>query len=1154
LQKADFVHLHNHTDYSLLDGACQIEKLVALAKKHKMPALAITDHGNLFGAIQFYQAASKAGIKPIIGCEFYVARGKCTERPKGKKSGEVADHLVVLAADRKGYANLMELSTSGYLDGFYYHPRIDKELLQTHSEGLIGLSACLKGEIPRLIDSGDLDRAAAVAGEYSEVFGKGNFYLEVQNHGIKQQEAVNRGLQEISKRCSLPLVLTNDTHYLEHEDSEAHDVLLCIQTGKTVEDTDRMRFGTDQVYFKSPEEMARVLPEIPEAYGNTIEVAEKCNLSLEFGSFHLPEFPLPEGFDSAEQYLRHLAREGLTRRYETVTEGVASRFEYELDVICNMGFAGYFLVVRDFVHAARQRGIPVGPGRGSAAGSLVSYCLGITDLDPLEHGLLFERFLNPERVSLPDIDIDFCFERRGEVIEYVSGKYGAESVAQIITFGTMAARAAVRDVGRALRFPYSEVDRIAKMIPYEPGMTLPKALSGNPALRRMAAESERTAKLLRCAQKLEGLARHASTHAAGVIIAPGRLRDYVPLYRSAKGEITTQYDMKSVEKIGLLKMDFLGLRTLTVIEKAVQLVKENRGEEVELNRIPLDDPKTFDLLREGRTVGVFQLESGGMRDLLKRVAPETFGDIVALNALYRPGPLGSHMVDDFVERRHGRKKTRYDHPLLEPILKETYGVIVYQEQVMQIANQMADFSLAQADILRKAMGKKNVEEMDAQRAAFLKGAEAKKISHRIAKKVFDLMSHFAGYGFPKSHSAAYSLVSMRTAYLKAHYPVEFMAASLSSEQGNSERIAVLIEECREMGIGILPPDVNKSRGDFTVEGDKIRFGLAAIKNVGTGAIESIVRGRTEGGPYGDLYQLCARCDLKAVNKRVLESLVCSGACDSLSGSRAQKFSAIQDACEAAQAKVSKFAQATLFASEELGGNGKGGLPDLPEWPYQEQLSREKEALGFYLSDHPLSPFRSAIDALNALSTAAARELSDSEPVRIAGIVSAISRKSDRKGQRMAFVTLEDFVGRIEVIVFSELYSRVAELLEKESLVVLEGAVSRKEDEVKIVASDVKGLAESESAGSILVRVPLRLADPATLDELRAVAERFPGEGDLILVVKRGEEDVRVRSRAVKVHASQGLAEAIEKVLGKGTVEIVPEAAQPAGETGDRGGR
>jgi len=847
---SNFVHLHTHTEYSLLDGACRIKELVAKAKKYKMPALAITDHGVMYGVIQFYKEAIRQGVKPIIGCEVYVAPNSRFDKSTQRK--ETPYHLILLAKNNEGYKNLIKLVTLSYLEGFYYKPRIDKKILKEYSKGLIGLSACLKGEIPYYILQNNLNKVKEVAIDFVSIFGEDNFYLELQKNGIPEQEIVNENLIKIGQELSIPLVATNDIHYLEKKDASAHEILLCIQTATNLDDPKRLKFTTDKFYFCSPEEMNQNFSEIPQAIENTIRIAERCNLKINFKQAQLPEFSVPPNYNISS-YLKELCYNGLKERYTTITRELEERLEYELSVIEKMGFVPYFLIVWDFVRYAKEKNIMVGPGRGSAAGSLVAYCLKITNVDPMAYGLLFERFLNPERISMPDFDIDFCYERREEVIEYVSKKYGEDKVAQIITFGTMAARAAIRDVGRALGIPYSQVDTIAKMIPWEPNITIKKALNIESGLEDLIKKDKNIKKLIDIASSLEGLARHASTHAAGIVLSQKPLTDYVPLQKTTEGEICTQYAMAELEELGLLKMDFLGLRTLTVIGNALEIIKHTQGKEVDINQIPLDDQLVYKMLSQGNCTGIFQLESEGMRDLVKRLKPESIEDIAALLALYRPGPLGSGMIEDFINRKKGIVKIKYPHPRLESILKETYGVIIYQEQVMKIASELAGFTLGQADILRKAMGKKQKAVMEKQREIFIKGAQKNGIGKSTATEIFDLIAYFAGYGFNKSHSVSYAFISYQTAYLKTHYPVEYMASLLTSVMGNNDKVALYIKECKNMHIDILPPDINQSLVNFTVVRENtIRFGLAAVKNVGEKAIESIIKERKKKSKFSSL--------------------------------------------------------------------------------------------------------------------------------------------------------------------------------------------------------------------------------------------------------------------------------------------------------------
>ncbi len=1094
---APFVHLHNHSDYSLLDGACRIDRLVDKARRFDMPAVALTDHGNLFGAVEFYDEARAHGVKPIIGCELYVAYGSRFE--KGSASGGKAayDHLLLLARNREGYRNLMKLSSAGYMEGFHYKPRVDKDLLAKHAEGLICFSGCLRGEIPQLVVAGEPDRAREAAEWYRQVYGGDHYYFEIQDHGIPDERIVVRELLRLGASMGIPIAATNDCHYIEKQDAEAHEVLLCIQTGKTLQEKDRFRFQTQELYMKSPEEMAALFSEAPEALRNTLRVAEQVEVSLDSERVPLPPFPIPPEFTSAEAYLADECRKGLLRRYEAVKPEMEQRLEYEIQTICKVGYARYFLIVRDFTDYARRNGVAVGPGRGSAAGSLVSYVLGITDIDPLRFNLLFERFLNPERVSMPDIDIDFAYESRQKVIDYVVQKYGRESVAQIISFGTMAARAVVRDVGRALGLSFSEMDRVAKLVPPDLGMTLPRALESVPGLRALAQQDETHAKLIRCSLALEGLARHATTHAAGVLIAPGALTDFVPVYRSSKGDVTTQFEMKVLERLGLLKMDFLGLRTLTVLEDAVRLATGADGLPIDLGKLPLDDARTFELLGRAQTVGVFQLESSGMRDLLRKLRPDSFEDIIAVNAIFRPGPIQSGMIDDFVKRKHGKQRVTYMHPMLEPILKNTYGVILYQDQVMQIANRLAGFTLAQADLLRRAMGKKMPEEMKKMKSLFLEGCAKNKITARKAEDIFDLMEKFAGYGFVRSHSAAYAMLSYQTAYLKAHVPVAFLAASLTSEIGDTDRIVVLVEEARRLGVPILPPDVNASQSSFAIDGEGIRFGLTAVKNVGKGSVDAIVDARARGGAFTSLVDLCRRVDIRAINRRVLESLVQAGACDGLGGDRAQLFQAVGDSIGRAQgvAKRANQEQVALFGGEHAIEVADLPLPSVPPWSLLERLRREREVLGFYLSDHPLAPYRDIIRARRAHDTSRLREIPEGREVSVVAIVSAIKTISDRNGRPMAFVTMEDFFGQMEVTVFADLYERGRAALVQGAVLEVSGRVDPRDgDAPKMVLQSLQAVAAPALAAPSAVHIDLG-EDPASvsLEWVREILSRHPGE-------------------------------------------------------------
>ncbi len=1134
---ADFVHLHLHTQYSLLDGACQLDKLMATAKEFRMPALAMSDHGNLFGAVDFYSLASKEGIKPIIGCEVYIAPGSRFERTPQDGQYEGANHLTLLVRDMTGYKNLIKLVTAGYIEGFYYKPRIDRELFAQHAKGLLALSGCLNSEFCHALLGKDEAKATQTAEWFMQVLGRENFYLEIQDHGLEDQRTVNQGVVRIAKQLGLPMVATNDVHYLNAGDAKPHEVLLCIQTGKTMKDPDRWRFSSNQFYFKSPAEMQTLFAELPEALKNTIAVAERCNLELKFGQILLPNYTVPEGH-TLDSYLRTLAEEGLRKRFENPGPEVVERLNRELTVIEKMGFAGYFLVVWDFISFAKSRGIPVGPGRGSAAGSLVAYSLDITNIDPLRYGLLFERFLNPERISMPDMDIDFCYERRGEVIEYVTKKYGEENVSQIITFGTLGAKAVIRDVSRAMGMTYADGDKIAKMVPNTLNITLEEALRDSAPLRETVEKRPEVAELMEAAKVLEGLTRHASTHAAGVVISNEPLIEHLPLYKGAKGEITTQYAMGAIEKIGLLKMDFLGLRTLTVIANTVTLIQQSRGIRLDMDRIPLDDAHTYRLLSESKTFGVFQLESTGMRDLLRQLRPNRLEDIIALVALYRPGPM--QLIPDFIERKHGRTKVVYDHPLMEVILKDTYGIMVYQEQVMRIASDLAGFSLGEADILRRAMGKKNPELMAEQRKKFLDGAVARGVPEKKAERIFGFMEQFAGYGVYKSHSAAYALIAYQTAYLKANYPVEFMAALLTSEMADTDKIVKYIEECRAMGIEVLPPDVIESSNEFGVVEDKIRFGLVAVKNVGEAAIHSILTARRQQGRFRDLFDFCERVDLRLVNKRVIESLIKCGAFDSLGGRRAQLMASVDKAMDAAASAQRDRAHGQVSLLDVLASGGatprqRGALPDLPEWDWSKLLAGEKETLGFYVTGHPLAEHRGLIAKYTTATTEVLVSLPDKSTVKLGVIVTAVKEISTKSGDRMAFVTLEDLAGTVEAVVFPDLYRSSMLHLAKDSAVLVKGQVEIGEETVKLLLSEVQPLTLPEGDGLPLVEVTLAgdAASSEGLRRLKALLEAHPGGSPLRLHLElpEGGQVAIAPAPWLSVAADDELRRALEAEFG-----------------------
>ncbi len=1167
-EHADFVHLHVHSEYSLLDGASRLDKLVALARERRFPALALTDHGSLFGAIDFYLDCQKAGIKPIIGAELYVAPGSRFERANVDGSYEGANHLTVLVRNLQGYKNLLKLVSKAYLEGFYYKPRVDKELLAQHADGLLILSGCLNSEVSRLLSQGEEAKARQVAGWHQEVFGKDAYFMEVQSHGLPEQPKVTEGTLGIARAIGAPVVGTNDSHYLEPAHARAHEVLLCIQTSTTVRDPNRWRFASDQFSLKSAEEMRQVFKDLPEAYRNTLAVAERCNLMLTFDQFHLPRYQVPEG-RSLEGDLEQLTWEGLRRRYgESPPDAVVERLRHELAIIEKMGFAGYFLVVWDFIRYAKARGIAVGPGRGSSAGSLTAYCLGITNIDPIRYGLLFERFLNPERISMPDMDIDFSDDRRDEVIEYVAAKYGRENVAQIITFGTLGAKAVIRDVGRALGMAYNEVDRIAKLVPNQLNITLDEALSKSPPLAEMVHSQRQVAELWEIAKALEGCTRHASTHAAGVVISDEPLSEHVPLYKDPKkNEIVTGYAMGAIEKIGLLKMDFLGLRTLTVIANTAKLVAASRGIALDPDAIPFDDLKTYQLLSEAKTFGVFQLESGGMRDALRGLKPERLEDLIAIVALYRPGPM--ELIPEFINRRHGRSKIAYEHPLMEKYLRETYGVMLYQEQVMQIASEMAGFTMGEADTLRRAMGKKDRNLMAKQRVKFVEGCKAHGVGEKKAEKIWDLMEKFAGYGFNKSHAAAYAVVAYQTAYLKANYPVEFMAALLTSEMGDTDQIVKYIEECRAMGIQVLPPDVKSSGVQFSVVGETIRFGLAAIKNVGEAAIASILKTREERGRFVSLVDFARRVDLRLVNRRVIESLIKAGAFDSLEVTRSQLLASLDEAMEAGQRHQRDRAegQASLFDLMSAGQSSDGSPevramsvpppeptevePPLPEWEADQFLAYEKEVLGFYLSGHPLARFRPLVQRLGVTSISELGNRSVGSRVALFGQVTALKEIPTKSGDRMAFATLEDLEGSVELTVFPGPFRTSAPLLRSGEPILVRGRVDDTDKGRVVLAEEIRPLEGAPTAEAVpsdpferprmpktcRIQVPVEGDARAVLEPLKRIFTEHRGSAPLFLHLLLSGQEVVVRVKELSVDPAPELLAKVEALLGRGSVLI-----------------
>ncbi len=1140
MKHADFVHLHNHSQFSLLDGATRISEMVERAVEYKMPALALTDHGNLFGAIEFYTKCRSAGVVPIVGCEAYVAPRGMGHKQSIPGAPDGGYHLLLLAKNLAGYKNLVKLVSAAYIDGFFYRPRVDFDLLKSHAEGIVATSACVQGEVAQNLLAGRTEQAEQVARRYLDLLGKENYYLEIQDHGIDVEDKVRPLVIALAKRLGVNLVATNDCHYLKREHAKAHDALLCIQTGKVLTDTDRMRYNTDQIYFKSPEEMKGLFVDTPEAIDNTLAIAESCRLELELDKLHLPDFPLSRGFKTKTEYLTHLANEGLARRYSHVTPGLQERLDYELSVISNVGYEGYFLIVADLVRYAKENGIPVGPGRGSAAGSLVSYCLAITDIDPIRFGLLFERFLNPERISMPDIDIDFSDRGRDAVIRYVIEKYGKDNVCQIITFGTMAARAVVRDVGRVLGLSFAEVDRIAKIIPFEVDMTLEKALRVKPELKQMASDDPRIATLLDYSQTLEGLTRHASTHAAGVVIAPAPLTEFVPLYKGNKGEVTTQYGMKWIEKIGLLKMDFLGLRTLTVLDDAETAVRTNRSFDIDWDHIGFEDLQVYDLFASGETIGIFQFESSGMRDYLRKLRPTVFEDLIAMNALYRPGPLDANMIDEYIERKHGKKEVTFFHPKIERILRDTYGVIVYQDQVMQVAAALAGFSMAKADTLRAAMGKKNAELMAKMKTEFLDGAVANGVSRETAGDVFEYCATFARYGFNRAHSTAYAVLAYRCAWLKARYPVEFMAALMTSEMSDTDRIRIFMRECRRLAISVDPPDINVSRAAFTARGDRILFGLSAVKNVGGSAVDTIVIARDAGEPFSSLYDFTGRVDVRSVNRRALEALVRAGAFDKVSGHRSQLLAGLDAAIAygAQSATDRRVGQASLFGGDVV-ESSIPALPDVPDWNEDEKWANEKEALGFYVTGHPLLAYAEELQLFSVASTDQVADFPDEAEISIGGVVTQLKTQLDRKGQTMAFLTLEDFGGTLEVICFSDPFRRCQSILTNDSLVLLTGRVNTREGErPKLILQNAVPLSGVRQ-GAVLdvhARLSAEQLNNGILNDLDTVLGRYDkGNGFLFLYYPLGTETVKIRANRVRLDASRELVTSLRELLGADSV-------------------
>ncbi len=1161
----NFSHLHCHTQYSLLDGAAGIDHLIESAERRDIPAVAITDHGNLYGVPEFYTTAQKSDVQPIIGCEFYLT-------PSGiqDQSDPTRYHQVLLAKNQTGYENLMQLSSTSFLEGFYYKPRIDLDLLREHHEGLVATTCCLQGQVPQMILNQGEEAAQEKFEEYLDIFG-GDYYIEIQDHDIDDQHTVNEVLLQWARAYDVEVLATNDVHYVDQQDHEAQDILLCLQTGDDYNDPDRMRFSNDQFYLKDSAGMMEALTGIPEEFQrealvNTNKVADKCSFDLPMGDLLMPHYPIPDGFEDMDGYLRHLTFERAKERYgDPLPQTVVDRLNHELGIIADEGYSGYFLIVQDFTDAARELDVRVGPGRGSAAGSCVSYCLGITNVDPLEYDLLFERFLNPERVSMPDIDIDFDDRGREKVIDYVVEKYGQENVCQIVTFGTMGAKTAVRDVSRVLDIPLDRADEIAKMIPDGPGVDLEQAFDENPDFRALKdANNPEVSKMMQYAEVLEGSVRHTGVHAAGVIIAPGEISDYVPVsVAKSKGEevVTTQYDGDWVEEFGLLKMDFLGLKTLTLIEDAVELVEDTRDVDLNIDDIPLDDEATFELFQRGDTVSIFQFESTGMREHLRKLKPTEIGDLIAMNALYRPGPMEN--IPTYVARKHGREEVEYPHPLLEDILEPTYGIAVFQEQVMQMARELAGFSLGEADILRRAMGKKKEKLMRKQREKFIKGCQAENdIPEDEADELFDIINEFAGYGFNKSHSAAYSLVAYRTAYLKAHYPPEFMAAAMTNEMDNTDKLSKVLEEARSMGLEVLPPSINRSQSRFTVEQGpdgayRVRFGLAAIKNAGEKAINALIDAREEHGPFDSIFDLTKNVDLGTVNKRTLEALAQAGALDDLEGHRAQLMEIMDKAVRYGQ----KVQHDRMAGQNSLFGNGDAGteamqpgLPDVETWAKSQRLKEEHEVLGFYVSGHPLDEYRAEADAFatahfgepdqleQVIEQAAGGDGRNRGPVRtFCGIITEVDRNTTKSGKPIAFATIEDFTGQGEMVIFSSILDRVQPYLEVDNVVLAKGNVEVRGGTVKVLAKDLTPMwkVREQMVSEVILTVDLDQVMPDELQTFRQLCERTEGNCTLYFDVDapelRGQE--RLRSRAYVVEPTAEFMRGAQRIFGPDNIAL-----------------
>lgn len=1163
-KSAEFVHLHNHSEYSLLDGAApltddkgQPSEFIRAMAAQGYKALALTDHGNMFGAIEFYRSCHAAGIKPIIGMEAYIAPGSRLD--KDQRIGESMYHLTLLSTNLEGYQHLIKLASAAYLEGFHYKPRIDKEILAKHASGLIGFSGCLKGEVPSALRAGSDERALTALGEYKSIFGPGRFFIELMDHGLPAQKEVLPKLVELGEKTDTPLVVTNDCHYFRRDDYAAHDALLCIGTGKKVSDEKRLRYGSPEFYYKPPEDMIQRFSELPKALSATLDIASQCELKINFDQLLLPRYEVPSG-ETPESYLKKLCLEGLAKKRGTIPDNYKQRLEMELGVINRMGFAPYFLIVWDFIHFARQNKIPVGPGRGSGAGSLVAYSLAITSIDPIENGLLFERFLNPDRRSMPDLDIDFSDDGRDRVIQYVKQKYGENCVAQIITFGSMLARGVVRDVGRVLDMPLPEVDKIANLIPRELGITIDGAMASVPEFKKMCQTNPDVKRLIELAKRLEGLKRHTGVHAAGTVIAAGDITAFVPLCKNNHDIVTTQYDGDTLGRLGLLKVDFLGLRTLSVIRDAVELIRKRHNPLFDIETIPVDDKATYALLCRAETSGVFQLESSGMRDLLRKLKPGVLSDITALISLYRPGPMGSGMLDEYVARKADPSKVKYDHPLLKPIIEETYGIIVYQEQVMRISQVLAGFSPGQADGLRKAMGKKIKEELEKQRGNFVEGAAKNGLNAKLANTIFDLMAHFGGYGFNKSHASAYGLVSYQTAFIKANFPVEYMAALCSSEIGRSTMASKEVEsklvgylgDCKDMGILVLPPDVQKSGAIFSVESlvgsekPQIRFGLTAVKHVGEGAVDSIIQAREKDGPFESLHDFCARVDTRLTNRKVVESLIKAGAFDSFmesrpSQSRPRLSEQVEEALDAgSRAKAaSEFATQSLFGEAELKALGRVARPapsSTAEWTEKEFLAYEKEVLGLYLSGHPLSRFK---QEMASYTTSTIGRLPESGISRVAGHILSVRRMTTKRGNLMARFVLEDLDGEVEIIVFpKDLTPEVNELLAPGSIVVIKGKVQNRDSAEpgegrEILAEEIVSFeaARERFVRSLTVSMKEASLDDVVFRTLKELFGKYPGLCRVNLLLQSPEDGNIILETRAGVKPTGAFIEELEKVLG-----------------------